>query len=213
MAPPSGNESPESQESDLESPDPEFPPAEFVDASKAPGPIVDLIAACVRFVLHKYKIEPDLTPDTMSFVDQYARDSRPGVSALPPALELVGSSIGAYLGEVARKTYGGFWILGAKPQEHRLCMSDVFLSFCPLAMGVESVVMCEVEGWDAGFQVDPALKSQVEARIEAIPHLEEDAYYLPSTRLEVLEALMDFLRAVQETKKELPKRYLPEDYT
>jgi hypothetical protein len=193
----------------------QFPPPEFVDASKAPEAIMELVAACIRFVHQKYRLELDFSLDTLSYVDQYARDSRAGVSVLPAALELVGTSIGAYLGEVMRRHFGGFWLMGEQssgPQGHMLCMSEVFLSFSPLAMGVEAVADNQVAGWDAVLRPDPALKGKIEERLNAMPAIEEEAFYLPSTRIEVVEAVVEYLRAIEESKNALPRKYLPEDY-
>jgi hypothetical protein len=193
----------------------QFPPAEFVDASKAPEAIMELVAACIRFVHQKYKLELDFSLDTLSYVDQYARDSRAGISVLPAALELVGTSIGAYLGEVMRRHFGGFWLMGEQAsgsQGHMLCMSEVFLSFSPLAMGVEAVADNQVAGWDAVLRPDPALKGKIEERLNAMPAIEEEAFYLPSTRIEVVEAVVEYLRALEESKNALPRKYLPEDY-
>ena len=104
----------------------------------APDHVAELAASCARFVLSKYKVPLDGTSDTLSLVDQYVRDARADLNVKPEALELLTATIGAYLGEVVRRAYGGTWYAIGDYDGWRLDMTRVFLTFNPLGMAREA---------------------------------------------------------------------------
>lgn len=64
-------------------------PTKTPHKSGSPAPVVDLAAACVRFVTQRYRVPLDFTPDTLSLVDQYVRDARLELKEKPETLALV----------------------------------------------------------------------------------------------------------------------------
>jgi hypothetical protein len=191
--------------------------ADAKSLAEAPAHVLELAAGCTRFVLARYGIALDFDPDTLSVLDQWVRDAReardedterPATSAgaplppTPPTVDLVQAAAGAYLGEVIRRQFGGTWHapegFGTSP-DWRLCLAPVYCAFNPIGMAREALMLEPQDGWHAHFELDPAEADAVHARLAALPQVEEDEYYAPSTRYDVVcivvEALRDSMRA------------------
>ena len=182
-----------------------------------PGPVAELVAACMRFVASKYKVSLDGGPDTLSLLDQYVRDAREAVRQRPESIDLVAPAIGAYLGEVMRQQLGATWSLpsgelGGDHEAWRLCFTHVYLAFNPIGMAREALTMTESEGWNAHLTLDPGEAEEIERRLAVMPEVDEEEYYLPSTRFDVVTAVAETLRARAETSGTGDVRFEPEDY-
>lgn len=177
-----------------------------------PQPVAELVAACARFVSTKYKIALDGTPDTLSLVDQYVRDARAAVAERPESIDLVAPAIGAYLGEVMRQTFGGEWFAEGGHDAWRLYFTHVYLAFNPLGMAREALSMTEEEGFAAHLVLDPGERELVESRLQAMPEVDPEEYYLPSTRFDVVHGVFDTLRAYAEQNGTGDIRFTREDY-
>ena len=185
----------------------------------APGPlppppdrVAELSAACMRFVASKYKVALDGTPETLSLVDQYVRDAREAVRERPESLELVAPAIGAYLGEVIRQMFRAEWWSEGDYSAWRLYFTNVYLSFNPIGMAREAITMTEAEGWNAHLTLDPGEREEIEARLAAMPSVDEEEYYLPTTRLEVITAVVETLRARAEASGTGAVTFTRQDY-
>lgn len=182
-----------------------------------PGPVAELIAACNRFVASKYKVALDGTPLTLSLLDQYVRDAREAVRERPESIDLVAPAVGAYLGEVMRQTFGATWSLPAEEinADHdawRLCFKHVYLAFNPIGVARESLTMSEAEGWSSHLTLDPGEAEEIRERLAAMPEVDEEEYYLPSTRFDVINVVVDTLRARAEESGTGDIEFAPEDY-
>ncbi len=189
----------------------DLPPPE--ELTPPPAQVAEAMSACVRFVHAKYGVLLDGSSDTLSLLDQYVRDARAEIAAKPAALELLGTSAGAYLGEVMRREHGGEWLAEGDPSAWRICFSYVFLSFNPVGMAREALVSGEQEGWNAHLTTDPAEQEGVQGRLKALPEVDEDEYYLPTTRFDVVSIVFDHLRARMVRTGTADVRFTPEDYT
>jgi len=163
-----------------------------------PDRVAELCAACMRFVAAKYKVALDGTPDTLSLVDQYIREAREAVRERPESIELVAPAVGAYLGEVMRQMFRAEWQAEGDYDTWRLYFTNVYLAFNPIGMAREAITMSEEEGWNAHLTLDPGEREEIEARLAAMPEVDEEEYYLPSTRLDVVQAVVETLRARAE---------------
>lgn len=163
-----------------------------------PERVAELCAACMRFVASKYKVSLDGTPDTLSLLDQYVREARDAVRERPESIELVAPAVGAYLGEVMRQLFRAEWWAEGDYAGWRLYFTNVYLAFNPIGMAREAICMTEEEGWHAHLALDPAEREEIEARLAAMPEVGEEEYYLPTTRLEVVMAVVETLRARAE---------------
>ncbi|CAN5453896.1 hypothetical protein BH09MYX1_BH09MYX1_48650 [soil metagenome] len=163
-----------------------------------PSNVAELYASFLRFAAQKYKVPLDFEEETLPIVDQYVRDARAEITVRPESLMLVAASIGAYLGEVVRRRYGGYWVADGEHEGYRVLLSRVHVSFNPIGMALESLTGTEATGWGAHFELDPGEREVVNARLEVIPPVDEDQYYLPSTRMEVLSVVYETLRRSME---------------
>jgi hypothetical protein len=186
--------------------------APAAEAKPAPPVIVELVAACNRFVASKYKVALDGTSDTLSLVDQYVRDARPAVKARPETVDLVAGACGAYLGEVVRQRFGGTWFAEGEYAGFRLYLDHVYLAFNPMGMVAEAVLEGEQPGWHAHLAMDPADREEVEARLASLGPVGEGDYFLPTTRFDVIEIAVEALRARMEARGEGSVTFEPDDY-
>jgi hypothetical protein len=177
-----------------------------------PAEVAELAAGCVRFIGARYGVTLDFEPDTLSFVDQWLRDARAEVSRRPQTAELVQSSAGAYLGEVMRRTFGGTWVVSGETSEWRLCLSSVYCAFNPIGMVREALLLEAAEGWHAHFELDPGEREGIEARLAALPEVEDDEFYAPSTRFDVTEIVVAALRAEMQARGLGSVVFAPGDY-
>jgi hypothetical protein len=177
-----------------------------------PDPVAELCAACMRFVATKYKVSLDGTPETLSLVDQYVRDARDAVRERPESIEVVAPAIGAYLGEVMRQSFRGEWFAEGDYAGWRLYLSNVYLAFNPLGMGREAISMHEEVGWNAHLILDPGEREDIEQRLTAMPDVDEEEYYLPSTRLDVVQVVVETLRAKAEASGMGDVTFTKDDY-
>lgn len=183
------------------------------DAALAPPPEVEeLSAACVRFVAARYGITLDYRPDTLALLDQWVRDARVESELKPEIVELVQSSAGAYLGEVFRREWGAKWSTAGEYAEWRLFLSTVYLAFNPLGMAREALLLETADGWNAHFELDPAERDAIEARLDALPPAPEEEFYAPSTRYDVVSIVFDALREGMRSRGLADVRFTPEDY-
>jgi len=189
-----------------------LPPDSDVEETPPPDAVTELAAACVRFVASRYKVALDFTPETLPVVDQYVREAGAEIASRPESLPIVAASVGAYLGEVMRKTFGAFWFADGDYVAWRLYFRNVYLACNPIGMVVEALAPDEAEGWHTHFDVDPGDADVVSARLAAMPDVEAELFALPTTRLEALTVVHEALRAHMEAQNVGDVKFGPEDY-
>lgn len=180
--------------------------------SSPPAQVEELARACVRFVTTRYGIQLDYQPETLSFVDQWLRDARGDVLGKPEAIELAQAAAGAYFGEVVRRWFGARWVAEGDHATWKLCLSNVFCAFNPIGVAREALLLGPAEGWHAHLELDPADRSSIEARLGALPPADDDEYYAPTTRFDVLCIVVDALRAAMRSRGLADVRFVPDDY-
>jgi hypothetical protein len=188
-------------------------PAPLPPLPPPPDRVAELCAACMRFVASKYKVPLDGTPDTLSLVDQYVREAREAVRERPETIELLAPAIGAYLGEVMRQMFRAEWWAEGDYDGWRLYFTNVYLAFNPIGMARESITMSEAVGWNGHLVLDPGEREEIEARLAAMPDVDEEEYYLPTTRLDVVQAVVETLRARAEASGTGDVSFTKDDYT
>ena len=180
--------------------------------SPPPPAVAELAAACVRFVATRYAVMLDFTPETLSLVDQYVAEARAEIAVKPQTLELVQGAAGAYLGEVVRLALGGEWFAEGDVDGWRVDLSRAFLTFNPVGMVREALLLETQEGWHAHLEMDPGEREEVERRLAALPAVEEAEYFAPTTRFDVLWIAFDALRARMNEAGLGDVRFTAEDY-
>ncbi len=177
-----------------------------------PAAVAELLAACVRFVGAKYGVALDFTPDTLSVVDQYVRDAREDLKVKPEALDLLQATIGTYLGEVMRRSFGGEWFCEGEHDGWRLDFTYVYLTFNPIGMAREALMLGTADGWHAHFETEEAERELLEARLKLLSEVDEEEYYAPTTRYDVVEIAVDALRAKMQEDGHGDVKFTREDY-
>ena len=177
-----------------------------------PAEVADLAAACVRFTTARYGVPLDFTAETLSIVDQWLKDARREVRERMETLPLVQAAAGAYLGEVVRRAFGAQWVTGEDHAAWRLCMSTVYLTFNPIGMVREALTLETAEGWHAHFELDPGEQDFIEARLAGLPPVEDEEFYAPSTRFDVVNIVVDALREHMRGAGLGDVRFTLEDY-
>jgi hypothetical protein len=192
-------------ESELEpSPDPRDAPP--------PPAVAELAAACVRFVATKYKVPLDFEPETLSLLDQYVRDGRAELASKPEAIDLLQGTIGAYLGETMRRAFGGTWFCDGDHDGWRLDFTYVYLTFNPIGMAREALMLGTADGWHAHLEADAGEREILEQRLATLGEIDEDEYYAPTTRFDVVEIAVDTLRAKMQADGNGDVTFGPDDY-
>jgi hypothetical protein len=201
----------EAEESTLE---PLEPAEEEVGPQPPPPPnVAELAAACVRFVATRYSVALDFAPETLSFVDHWLREARGELAERPEAAEIVQAAAGAYLGEVIRLAFGGYWVAEGDHADWRLELERVYCAFNPIGMAREALLLEPAEGWHAHFELDPGEAEAIERRLAALPPAPDEEYYAPSTRFDVVSILFEALRTGMRARGLSDVRFTPEDYS
>jgi hypothetical protein len=166
----------------------------------------------MRFIASKYKVALDGTPDTLSLVDQYIREARAAYQERPESIDLVAPAVGAYLGEVMRQEFGAEWFADGAHDSWRLYFHHVYLSFNPLGMAREAITMKEEEGFNAHLVLDPAEREAIDERLSVMPDIDEEEYYLPTTRFDAVTVVVETLRARAEAAGTGDVTFTRDDY-
>lgn len=178
-------------------------------APSAPAVIADAAENCIQHVERALGIRLDYQPETLPLLDHYLETSRPLVQGKPEVLALLAQTAGAYFGEVVRRRYPSWWrIEGDDPSEFRIEFENVFLAVNPVRIIVAALIYDalralpsspkeSIDSSDtdlAQLILDEDERDAVIARLAELPPVSEQEYYAPSTRLEVIDIVVDALR-------------------
>jgi hypothetical protein len=184
------------------------------DEEHPPGAVMELAANCVRFVLAKTKIELDFEPDTLSLLDHYVADAREEVKDRPELLALTAHAVGAYLGEVVRRSHACWWRIDHDdPGAWRLEFRTIYLAFYPVQVAYAALTMEEDEASFSGFELADDDRAALATRLADLPGVGEDEYFAPSTRVDILDIAVDALLAKRAQSREVVRPFGPDDYT
>lgn len=180
----------------------------------APEAVLEASKACLDYVLRATGVKLDYTPETLSVLDHYLGLVRSDNKDRPELVPLIARAVGAYFGEVVRTLVPSFWRLpSANVVDWQLCASAAFFAFNPIGAAYDALYQSvEHDGPRSLFRVAPEDKDLLAARLEAMPEVPEDEYYLLTTRIEVIEASIEALRARLEAKGYGESEFTEEDY-
>lgn len=179
-----------------------------------PDEITELDAACREYVRRALGVELDGTADTLPVLDHYLSLVRGTLEERPELVPLLTRAVGAYFGEVVRRTIGGFWLLPDADVHHwRVCLAPVFLSLDPVGGAYDALYgTSDHDGPSAEIHLAPEDREPVEQRLAALPPVGEDEYFLLSTRLEVVEIATEALRGQMIAGGQEDVVFEPADY-
>jgi hypothetical protein len=91
-------------------------------------------------------------------------------------------------------------------------LSTVYCAFNPVGLIREALLLDTAEGWHAHFELDPGEREGIEARLAALPEVDEDEYYAPTTRYDVVCIVVEALREQMRARGLGDVRFTEEDY-
>ncbi len=179
-----------------------------------PQQIVELAGSLTDFVENAVGIRPDFSPDTLSIVDHYAAEARKQLESRPELADLTGQALGAYFGEVVRRSEGGFWQIPS-PNFHdwKLCGVTAFMTINPIGVGYDALFGgTDHHGPASALKLAPEDREAVEHRLANLPEVPADEYYALCTRLEVVQIVMDAVRGQQSRRGYDEVTFTADDY-
>jgi hypothetical protein len=162
-----------------------------------PDPVPEYVTACLEYVQRALGFELDFTPETLPVLDHYVSTVRETLTQRPEMGPLVAMATGAYFGEVARTVVPGFWrIPSANVHDWQLCCRLAYLWVNPVGIAYDALYGSSEHGGPRSMvRCAPEDREFLERRLETLPPVPEDQYFLFTTRLEVLEVANEALHA------------------
>jgi len=188
---------------------------------EAPDRVRDLAEGCVRFVEQALGVRLDYASETLSLLDHYLEEGRKSARERPETAALLAHAAGAYFGEVVRRRYPSWWRLeGDDPAFWRIELEPVYLSFSPVQFMADALLRPETDpsgeaqgGGGEQLELDEEDRVTVAARLAELPPVPVAEFYAPTTRLEVIDIVVDAIRARRTAAGEgEPAALRPEDY-
>lgn len=167
---------------------------------ESPQDVRELARACEQYVERALGFRLDYSVETLPVVDQYAREVRERVLERPDLMPLLAQALGAYFGEVLCRRLGGFWRLpSANIVDCQVCLQHAFLWLNPIGVAYDAIAgHAGHEGPGSTLRVAPEDRELVSARLARLDDVAEADFYLLSTRMEVIELVVDALRQRME---------------
>lgn len=179
-----------------------------------PQQIVELAGSLTDFVEKAVGIRPDFSPDTLSIVDHYAAEARKELENRPELADLTGQALGAYFGEVVRRSEGALWQVPS-PNFHdwKLCGVSAYVSINPIGVGYDALRGgTDHQGPASALKLAPEDREAVQNRLANLPEVPDEEYYTLCTRLEVLQIVMDAVRGEQSRRGYDEMTFTEDDY-
>jgi hypothetical protein len=179
-----------------------------------PDPVPEYATACLEYVRRALGFELDFTAETLPVLDHYVSTVQETVRERPEIAPLVARATGAYFGEVVRTVIPGFWRIPS-PNVHdwQLCSRVAFLWVNPVGIAYDALHgSSEHDGPRSIVRCAPEDRQFLERRLETLPPVPEDQYFLFTTRLEVLEVANEALHARLEEQGYSETELGDEDY-
>lgn len=157
-----------------------------------PGKVQEYADQAVAYVRRALGMTLEFDSDTLPILDHYLRSVPEDQKA---AAELIVVTAGAYFGEVVRRHLGGRWELGDDAKEWRVVL-PAGLHFAPAGMAAAAIVQQELGDMDTALDAPPRMKTYLQAALERMGDVSEDAYFSLSGRLDTIEHLHEVLVTV-----------------
>ena len=173
-----------------------------IDPKSLPEEIAPYVAAAADYVFNAYKVDLDLSVESLAVVDHYIAKAR---NAEPAIRDLLAAAMGTYFGEALRRDMDGHWDLteGQEPNQWILDLPQG-ISLRPVGMAAEALALDEVEGYDGAIYVPDDQVSVLRAVLEAQDPLPPEQYYALSTRFEVIQKVTEALAAAKQRSIQKP---------
>jgi len=165
------------------------------ESSEAPESVLELAQACEHYVARALGFQLDYSIETLPVLDQYVADVRTSLAERPDLMLLLSHAVGAYFGEVMCRTLGGFWRLpSANVVDWQVCLTPVFVWLNPIGVACDALVgNTDHDGPSSQIRVSAEDREFVRARLARLAEVDEEQYSRLSTRMEVLQIIVEEL--------------------
>jgi hypothetical protein len=188
-----------------------------------PESIQNLCGRCIIHVKNRTGITLDYQSETLSLLDFFIQEllkEEGGGRILPvgdhrrvDVMHLFAPTIGAYFGELVRNLFPCRWRTDKDdPKTWVIEFEHVPLRFNPVGAAAEALAQTDAEDWGCALATTRDLTESLRNRLEAAPPVTEDDFFTLSTRFEVLQIAVDWLRAKNSQKNTPPKNFSEKDY-
>lgn len=174
-----------------------------------PGRISELCRAAQFYVQNLTGVFIDTSDESLAFVDHYLRMVQTGQQPklAPEVLDLIAAALGAHLGEVAIGKFGGRWYAlaeagGEDPRTWRVELATVPLTFDPVGMAAEALLLADAPGYDASFSTTPRFAAALTEALGRLAPVTEECYYSLTGRLETLTYVVELLTEFERQERE-----------
>jgi hypothetical protein len=168
-----------------------------------PAPVQPFYEAAKQYVQRALGVALDDSEESLAYVDHYINETARAEAPKPEVLALTAAALGAYLGQVAIKRFGGKWVMeGDDPADWLVELSPAPLTFHPVGMAAEALRGDEVDGYDASFATRDDLMGPLLEALESAPPVDEAYYYSLTGRLETLAHALDILVELERRQRE-----------
>ena len=190
----------------------------------APDEITALASRCVTHVFNRTGVSLDFQSETLSVLDFFIQDvlKEEGGGVVPAVgdhrrsemMHLFAPTIGAYFGEVVRRMFPCRWRMSSdNPMKWAIEFEFVPLRFSPVGAAAEAIVEVDGRELGCGLRTDREQTDSLIERLEAAPPVPEEEFFTLTTRLEVLQIAVDWLRArLDDEHPGFLKRFSEDDY-
>lgn len=168
----------------------------MVESSETPESVRELAEACEQYVVRALGFQLDYSIETLPVLDQYVFDVRASVVERPDLMPLLSQALGAYFGEVMCRTLGAFWRTPSpNVVDWQVCLTQVFLWLNPVGVACDALAgNTDHGGPSSQLRVSLEDREFVSARLARLEQVDEEQYYSFSTRMEVLQVVIEALQ-------------------
>ncbi len=175
-----------------------------IDPETIPEEIAPYVAAAADYIFNAFKVDLDLSVESLAVIDHYITTARP---VAPSLLDLLAAAMGAYFGEALRRDMDGTWTMAeGQTSAQWLLELPQGISFRPVGMAAEALALEEVDGYDAAVYVPDDQVEVLAAVLDAQGALPPERYYALSTRYEVIQKITEALIGARRNDNENEKR-------
>ena len=188
-----------------------------------PDAVEALANRCVTHIKNRTGIALDYRNETLSLLDFFIQQvlKEEGSGELPPVgdhrraemMHLFAPTIGAYFGEMVRHEFPCRWRLASiDPKDWMIEFEHVPLRLSPVGAAAEAIVENEIDEWGCNLATGRDETDALHERLAAAPPVAETEFFTLSTRFEVIQIAVDYLRARISKEAGAPQYLSSEDY-
>ena len=176
------------------------------------------VEAARSYVRRALELELDGSPESLAYVDHYARTQGAAAPLEADVLRLSAAALGAYFGEVVIQAFGGGWTIEAgtesTPEKWRVELDPPSLGFSPVSMAAYALAgpkAAELGAYDDHLAPPFRDAAALEQLLAQRPPIDQDYYYSLTGRFELIEEVRELLAEIERRRQGGPPPDEPDD--